>query len=79
MIRFGIIGCGRISSRHAQSILEISRGKLVAVADVKESRAKNLASKYGGATYKDYRQLLDRHDIDVVNIWIITAVQIRRS
>ncbi|MCB0235033.1 MAG: gfo/Idh/MocA family oxidoreductase, partial [Anaerolineae bacterium] len=34
-VRFGLIGCGRVAPRHAQSIQQIHEASLVAVADVK--------------------------------------------
>ena len=39
LLRFGLIGCGRVAPRHAQSIAELPGARLVAVADVRESRA----------------------------------------
>lgn len=68
-LRFGIIGCGRIAPRHAESILALAgQAKLVAVADVIESRARHLAQRYGADAETDYRWLLERKDVDIVNI-----------
>jgi UDP-N-acetyl-2-amino-2-deoxyglucuronate dehydrogenase len=67
-LRFGIIGCGRISSRHIQSINEIENAQMVAFADVIEKRAKRYAEELNGTSYCDYRYLLDRKDIDIVSI-----------
>ncbi len=67
-IRFGLIGCGRVAPRHAQSLGELEQARLVAVADVIESRAHRFAKDYGAEPYTDYRRLLDRSDIDVVSI-----------
>lgn len=67
-LRFGIIGCGRVAPRHAQSLQELERGELVAVADKVASRAEKFHSEYGAEPYTDYRALLERDDIDVVNI-----------
>jgi UDP-N-acetyl-2-amino-2-deoxyglucuronate dehydrogenase len=67
-IRFGLIGCGRIAPRHAQSISELAHARLVAVADVIASRAERYAKEYQAEAYADYRRLLERRDIDVVNI-----------
>jgi len=68
IVRFGLIGCGRISPRHIQSLAQIPSGSLVAVADVIESRAERAAGETGAEPYTDYRRLLDRRDIDVVTI-----------
>jgi UDP-N-acetyl-2-amino-2-deoxyglucuronate dehydrogenase len=66
-MNFALIGCGRIASRHAQSIKALG-ANLVAVADVITGRTQQYCSNYGAAAYVDYRALLDRKDIDVVNI-----------
>ncbi len=67
-MRFGLIGCGRVAPRHTQSIRELSETQLIAVADVIESRAQRFARDTGADVYTDYRQLIERRDIDIVNI-----------
>jgi len=67
-INFGLIGCGRVAPRHAQSISELTPARLVAVADIIESRAQRCAKEHNADAYLDYRRLLERRDIDVVNI-----------
>ena len=70
MLRFGLIGCGRVAPRHAQSIAELPGAQLVAVADDKDSRVNRFAADYRAEPYTDYRRLLDRQDVDVVNICV---------
>jgi UDP-N-acetyl-2-amino-2-deoxyglucuronate dehydrogenase len=67
-IRFGLVGCGRIAPRHANSLLPIPNAELVAVADNKPTRANQFSKEYNVDSYYDYRYLLDRKDIDVVTI-----------
>ncbi|HXL04144.1 MAG TPA: Gfo/Idh/MocA family oxidoreductase [Bacillota bacterium] len=67
-VGFGIIGCGAIGGAHAASIVNACGSRLVAVADVSEKRAESLGDQYRVPFYTDYRHLLDREDIDVVNI-----------
>ncbi len=69
-VGFGLIGCGRIAPRHAQSLQELPGARLVAVADIIESRAQRLGKEYGVDFYQDYRYLLERPDIDVVNVCV---------
>ena len=69
-LRFGIIGCGRVAPRHAQSIAQLDSTEAAAYADIKLSRAEKFAAEYGGAAYADYRALLDRPDIDAVSICV---------
>ena len=58
-IRFGLIGCGRVAPRHAQSIQQMHSATLAAVADIKINRAQNFAAEYGAEPYADYRALLE--------------------
>jgi UDP-N-acetyl-2-amino-2-deoxyglucuronate dehydrogenase len=67
-IKIGLIGCGRISVQHFNSIEKIPEMELRAVCDIKTERAKKAAKKYKVDWYKDYRQLLKRDDIDLVSI-----------
>ncbi len=68
ILRFGLIGCGRVAPRHAESIDELPDTTLVAVADIRASRAGHFARQYHAAAYTDYRRLLELRDIDVINI-----------
>lgn len=70
LLRFGLIGCGRVAPRHTQSLAEIEDAKLIAVADVIESRSRKFATQYGTDSYTDYRRVLDRQDVDVVSICV---------
>ena len=70
MIRFGLIGCGRVAPRHAQSLAQLRETQLVAVADLRAARADHFASDYRAEAYTDYRALLDRADIDAVSICV---------
>jgi len=67
-MNFALVGCGRIASRHAESIMEIPDASLVAVCDIVETRAQYFSRKYKTESYTNYRQLLDNKNIDVVNI-----------
>ncbi len=67
-INFGLIGCGRVSPRHVQSIGELEGARLVAVADVIASRAERVAQEQRATAYADFRRLLERKDIDVIDI-----------
>lgn len=68
-IRFGLIGCGRISQTHLQAI-EVLKDycQLKAVVDVREEAAASVANQYGCKAYTDYRRLLDGDQIDAVII-----------
>jgi len=68
VLRFGLIGCGRVAPRHAESLLSLPGAQLVAVADVRETRAERFAAEYHAVAHTDYRALLARQDVDVVGI-----------
>ena len=67
MIRFAIIGCGRIGQRHAEHIH--AKAKLIAVCDVVKEKADKIAAEYKSKAYYDVKELLEKEkDIDVVAI-----------
>lgn len=67
-IGFGIIGCGAIAPWHIEAIRASRGGRLVAVVDEDEGRARKTAADAGVASYVDYHEMLRRSDIDVVSI-----------
>lgn len=67
-MRFGIIGCGRIAPKHAESMMALPEAELVAVCDSVPENAQAFADKYGAVPYTDYRQMLECEDIDIVTI-----------
>lgn len=67
-INFALIGCGRISSKHFEAIKDTEDTKLVAVCDKKEELAKKVAELYNCEYYTDYKEMLKRDDIDIVNV-----------
>jgi predicted dehydrogenase len=66
--RVGIIGCGNIFPMHAVSIEQSGLAEVVAICDVKEDRVNKWASQYNCAAYTDYKEMIDKADIDVVHI-----------
>jgi predicted dehydrogenase len=69
-VRFGLIGCGRVAPRHAQSLEQIPQTDLIAVADVKPSRAHNFAQQYKADGYTNHHDLLACADVDAVSICV---------
>ncbi|MDF2723251.1 MAG: oxidoreductase domain protein, partial [Paenibacillus sp.] len=67
----GIIGCGGISRRHAESCKQLSGDCVIkAVADIDPASAKARAETIGYPVdmYQDYREMLKRDDIDIAVI-----------
>lgn len=67
-VKFALVGCGRISSKHVDSLQKISDASIVAVCDIIEERAKKIAEKLQVPFYTDYLKMIDNKEIDVVTI-----------
>jgi predicted dehydrogenase len=67
-LNIGVIGLGEIGAIHCESLLQIPQAKLLAVADIDEAKAKQIAKQTGAQPYQDYKELLARNDIDAVII-----------
>src|ERR1035441_819864 len=67
-LRLGIIGCGRVAFHHAEMLKGLQGIKLVASCDLIEEKAKSHAQKAGSRAYTNYRQMLDKEDIDIVTL-----------
>lgn len=67
-INFALIGCGKISERHLNAIKQTPKTKLIAVCDIQEGKAKALASTLQCDAYSDYKEMLKRDDINIVDI-----------
>ncbi|MBS1737651.1 MAG: Gfo/Idh/MocA family oxidoreductase [Bacteroidetes bacterium] len=64
---FGIIGCGKISIRHAENMARF--GKIIAVCDIIPERANTLAAKFGANPYLDVSKMLEMEtELNVIAI-----------
>lgn len=70
MYKIGLIGCGRISQRHCDILInkKIKKLKLVAVCDVDIDKAKKLSKKFNLNPYSDMKEMLREEDLDIVAI-----------
>jgi len=70
MLGAGVIGCGAIAERvYLPAFKENPQTKLIAVCDINEKRAKEIAERFNAeAYYTDFRDLLKREDIDLVAV-----------
>ncbi len=66
MLRFCIVGAGFISGVHVQALAEIPEARITVVCDTVEKAAAALADKAGAPWTTDYRQAVERDDVDVV-------------
>lgn len=67
-LKFGLIGCGRIAAKHAQILSGLDGAKLSCVCDIQEDRAARFSKEYNVPWYKDYHDMLEKEEVDVVNI-----------
>lgn len=72
MLRFALIGCGRIANKHSELLAtgQVDNAGLVAVCDVREDRARHLGEKYGVPWYTDMH-LMAREMADGIDIFSI--------
>lgn len=70
VIRFGIVGCGRIAKRHSEILggRAIDGASLVAVCDIEAERADDMAAKFGVKSYHSLDEMLKSDEIDAVSI-----------
>jgi UDP-N-acetyl-2-amino-2-deoxyglucuronate dehydrogenase len=68
MLNFALIGCGRISKRHAELLGsgQISGARLVAVCDLIEGKAKKIGEQFSVPYYTDMHLMIKSQKIDVV-------------
>lgn len=66
--RFGLIGCGAISSQHIEAMEAVDGARLVAVASASAERARSTGERWGVSWTTDIEALLTRTDIDAVTI-----------
>ena len=65
-LRFAIIGCGKIASRHAAEAVKY--GRLVAVCDMIKEKADAMALSFNGKAYYSIGDLLKNEAIDIAAI-----------
>ncbi len=70
MLRVGIVGCGNIFTMHATSAHHLKNSTIVGVCDIKKDRADRAAAKYNCKAYYDYRELINKDNVDVVHICV---------
>ncbi len=68
-LKFALVGCGRVAYKHAETLSgQIENASLSAVCDTNIERAQKTGEKYGVPYYKTYDEMLQKEDVDVVNI-----------
>jgi len=73
-IGLGIIGAGYMGQTHAKTYTNLNSVKIIGIADVDFSKAKDLAGEYQCKAFKDYEELLSIPEIDAVSICTPDAI-----
>jgi predicted dehydrogenase len=69
-VRVAVIGVGALGSQHARIYHQLPEAELVAVVDVREERAREIAARYACPGYADFRQILSR--VEAVSVAVPT-------
>jgi len=69
MIKFGLIGCGRISENHFKAVEQIPDAEITSCCDIDIARAENRSLEFGiGNYYENYRDMIGKETLDAVII-----------
>jgi len=70
MLKFALVGCGRIAKRHSEllGLNQIKNASLVAVCDINKEKAKKIGTQFGVQYYTDMDNMMQNEDIDVVSV-----------
>ena len=69
MLKFGLIGCGRISKKHFDSIKQLDNSSITACCDINAKKAKSSAATHNIANYyRDHKEMLSKEKLDAVII-----------
>ena len=60
MLKFGLVGCGRIAKRHSELLghNQINNASLVAVCDIDEEKAKKIGEQFNVPYYTDMDEMI---------------------
>ncbi len=75
-LRVGLIGAGAVSSWHMRGWTELANPDIVAIADVSQPARESTAAEFAvdkNALYEDYREMLDKVELDAVDICVPNA------
>lgn len=68
MLRIGIVGAGQIAATHAKIFCQLPSTVIVAIANPRIEKARELASRFGGKVFSTLEEILDKEKIDVIDI-----------
>lgn len=72
MLKIAIIGSGFIGNTHAEACKKSVKLKLAAIVDKNTQAGRAAADKYDCKYYEDAQEMMDREDVDIVDICLPT-------
>jgi len=69
-VKVGFVGVGGIANAHLDRLGRIEGTDVVALCDIREERLKSAQERYGGRVYTDYREMLDKEELDCVYVCV---------
>jgi UDP-N-acetyl-2-amino-2-deoxyglucuronate dehydrogenase len=75
-VGFAVIGAGLVGPRHAEFATKAEGARLAVVCDLREDRGRALAEKLGAEWAPDFREVVTRQDVQVVNVCLPTALHL---
>lgn len=70
MYRIGVVGCGTIGTRLAETFAAHDRTTVWGACDVDADRAESFAADYGAAAFTDHERLVERDAVDAVYVGV---------
>lgn len=68
-LRIGLVGCGAFGESHLATFAGIPFAEVMAVTDINQERARNVASRYQiPRVAKDFRELCSLPDVDAISV-----------
>lgn len=67
-VRIGMIGVGQIGKKHIDRYADVPGANIVAVCDLDADEAARVAEPLGADVHTDFRELLQRDDVDAVDV-----------
>lgn len=70
MVKFALVGCGRIAKRHSELLghNQIGNASLIAVCDIDEEKAKKIGEQFNVPYYTDMDEMMQKEAIDVISV-----------
>jgi predicted dehydrogenase len=80
MLKFAIVGCGRIAKRHSEllGLGQINGATLVGVCDIDISKAEKIGTQFSVPYFSDMHALMTSVEVDVVVVLTESGNQYHR-